>query len=277
MNFIRFAWRLLRDQRGEIGDLPPDDNPPTDTPADDATPPATPAQPQFVPSEEFKQFQTLMTTGFERLGQSVQALLDAQNRPPPAPSITDVTDEEINNAITSGENPAKVLRRLNAAAEARMRRELEARSGQIEEVGYGSLAALASEVATNKMDKKLAARYKKEIDGYVNTLAPALRTRPDTYLVAYNAVIGMHMTEIVSEEREAAIRQSRQQPPAPTPGTSNARGTGSATVPTVEDLYGKEASDRMREQGLSPDDFARKWGYKNWEDRVKQLHAEELQ
>lgn len=277
MNITKFVWRMLRDQRGEIGDLPPDDNPPVDTPSTDAPPATPPAQPQFVPTEEFKQFQNLMQTGFERLTQSMEALLQSQNRPAPAPQIAEVSDEEINSAITSGENPAKVLRKLNAATEAKLRREFESRAGQIEEVGYGALAQQAGELAVSKMDAKLHQRYKKEIDSYVATLPPHLRTRSDTYLVAYNAVIGAHHPELIAEEREAAVRQARQQPPAPTPGANSGRGTGSTPIPSVEDLYGKETASALRDKGVTPDEWARRWGYKDWADRVKQLHSEELQ
>lgn len=270
MNFFEFAWQLLHDQRGEIGDLPPDDNPPADnpdTPTD--TPPAQPAAPAFVPTEEFKRFENLVTTGMERLTQSMEALLQSQNQPAPAPTIADVTDEEINTAITSGENPAKVLRRLNAATEARLRRDFDARASQIEEVGYGSLAAQASEIANSRMDAKLRVRFKKEIDQYVGTLSPAMRTRSDTYMIAYNAVIGAHMPELLAEEREAAIRQARNPAPAPTPGANNNRGTGTTGVPTVEEYLGKEVANALESVGRTPDQHAQRMGYKDWADMVK--------
>jgi hypothetical protein len=238
--------------------------------------PPAPAAPQFVPVDDFKQQMALLNNTMSTLQEGIRAMsASRQSEPSREPALPpDLTDEEINNALREGENPAKVIRRLVANTEARFQSALEHRAKQIEDFGVTSISRLAAEAAKPKM--KHYPKYQKEIDGYVSQLHPSQRTSPETYQVAHDVVVGQHIDEIVQEHIEADRR--RRTAPVAQPGTSGGRGTTTQPqTPSVEELLGKEAAQELRARGKSADQYAQQWGKKDWAEFAKLIREQQGQ
>lgn len=196
----------------------------------------------------------------------VQAYAEqAYQTPPAAPApLPEITDEQLNTAL-AGDAPATAVRTL-------VQREIERiRQQEIEplkQVGLGALHDLARRSAVPEM--RFYGRFQKEIDAYVSRLDPALRSRPETWKVAHDAVVGMHHDELAREAVEEAIRKARE------PQDDGGKGHGGQAVAeaadekpaTFEALVGADAMLLLKQRGISPDEYARRLGYKDATDFV---------
>lgn len=178
--------------------------------------------------------------------------------PPQTQLPPEITDEEINDAIRTAENPAKALRgMLKRELATLVKTEVE----PLRNVGLGALGDLARRAAVPEM--KHYGRFKGEIDSYIARLDPSLRSRPETWKVAHDAVVGMHHDQLATEAVEEAIRKTRDEGTA-APGSGGPGQGQSGRVPTVEEAAGADAAALLKARGLSPDEFARKIGYDSW-------------
>ena len=185
----------------------------------------------------------------------------------------DITDDEINAAISNEQNPAKVIRRLvdkqTRSLEQRAAQEL----GAIRQSGFSSIARLVEGTVTAEPHFKA---YEKEIRQFVGALPQEAQINPDVWKVAYNAVVGAHAGEIVAREVEAARRQGRTEAgkanlPSQTGATLTAQDGSTVTAP--EELADVQW---LSEKGQTPDAFAQKLGhgkrgarYTDWADYMK--------
>lgn len=217
----------------------------------------------------------------ERINARLDAFQEALTAPAPDPLAFEapkvelppaVSDEEINDAIRTAENPAAVLRGM-------VKRELAAvvksEVEPLRTVGLGALGDLARRAAVPEM--RHYQRFKGEIDSYIARLDPSLRSRPETWKVAHDAVVGMHHDQLANEAVEEAIRKARDEGTA-APGAGGPGGQGQTKVPSVEEVAGADAAALLKMRGLTPDEFARRIGYESWSDYVKmaQTLEEEL-
>jgi ABC-type transporter Mla subunit MlaD len=266
-------------------------NPPK-TPAQPAAkadpPPPPPPPPAGLSKDEVKALLETTLSGLgDRLGSVVQQLNEriealAARQPqvvvqPPAPpaSVADITDEEIDRAVLSGQGAAQRIRALvDRAVNAATERIIKERVQPLEEFGVRALGDVTQRVVATSM--KYYNRFKKEIDEQLNTLAPAARSNPLVIETIYNAVVGRHAEELANEAAEAAVRQAQEQTKAPAPGTGAG---GQATertdeVPTLQDFLGPAANEakealQHKVQGADADAFARSLGYKDWASYMK--------
>lgn len=275
MKFINWLlWKLLVDQRGAAGsdDVPPE------------TPPETPPEkpPEPTQSEEYKRLEGIIsqqnqqfTQQFTQLQDNFNAMLaSVGNRPPASASPEDdVSEQELDEALDQGKGAAKFTR----AMDLRVRKQdklIQAKLAEIEEKGVAAISGIAKEMALSKMPHYK--KYKSEVDAYIDQLPPAAKLNGPVYKVAYDAVVGSHMDEIVKADREAILREVANPNAVTLPGKP-ARGQegDEGKIPTVEELFGKEAAEALVAVGRSSDQHAQRMGYKSWAEYAKWVKGSE--
>ena len=185
-----------------------------------------------------------------------------------------ITDDEIDQAIASGQGVASRVRALidravTTAADRLMKEHIE----PLRNFGVNTLADLSHKVAASGMPKY--AKYKKEIDERLNQLSPELRANPEAIKMIHDAVVGSHADDIEREAAEAAVRKAQEPPAPPSPGTGAAPGaprTG-GDVPSLIDVAGQEGLEALKHKGrgnMDQDALAQSMGYKSWADYQKQ-------
>ncbi len=199
-----------------------------------------------------------------RLDGVVQGL--SASRAPEPPKKSELTNEQINEAIANGENPAEFVRQMIASE---IERRVDPQVGQLREVGLGAMATLVRQTALK--DAPHYERYKKEVDAAIAYLPPDQQVNQDMVRLAYNTIVGGHFQEIQDErDRARGLDQGTQEP------------GGSARLPGTKELdpyekvrakLGDEAVEALRQSGHTPDEFARRLGrgkYKDWDDYQEQ-------
>lgn len=251
------------------------------------TPAAAPIDIKAIVTEAVSGVASVMTGTINDLKQTVTELASRQPQvvvQQPAQRVVqaDITDEEIDAAVLSGQGAAAKIRSIvDRAVNATAQRIVREHIDPLREVGLNSMAALSHEVTLSKMPRY--GQYKKEIDERLALLDPALRTNPAVLKMTYDAVIGSHADEIAAQAREEAIRgqqdeTQRKQAETSAPGTgAGAKGQRpQAEVATAEALGGSDALDALAHKGSggqSQDAFAQGLGYKDWSDYMAQYAA----
>lgn len=232
-----------------------------------ATPPATtPPAPSFVPADEFKRFEGVVSQTLGTIKESLSAIAadrTARGELPAAPPpIADVTDAELQKAME--EDPVKVpglIRKMMRATEERIRREEVAPLRQQGEVLIANLAQAVGKTGMPRYD-----RFKAEIDRRLASLPAAYRVSPEVYKSIHDAVVGENVEAIVKEEVEKAIRQAREpEPVLGEPGTKVTGRTQPTTpqVPTAVELFGADVADEIARKG-GEETYAKRLGYPDW-------------
>ena len=251
--------------------------------ADEPETPTTlvePTAPVFDPADAFKTLQAnlegriaQMTDNFNaavaQINQTRQDVRPAQLTDP------EITLDEIENVLAEGKGADKLVKMIDSRLK-KLETGLAQRISEIESTGTNALSNVASEMA--RSDMPYYKRYQKEIDAYVATLSPHLRMNKQVYVVAHNAVVGQHLPDIIKEEREKVMREAADPNAAGSPGGAagrRANGAPADDVPTVEQIFGKEAADALTSVGRTPDQHAQRMGYKTWADYAKFVKEQE--
>jgi len=237
----------------------------TKPPEDDKPPETTVTAPAFVPSEEFKAFQQVITGTLGTLNETIGALkgtidvlaasrnADQQTRD----AEVVITEEQFDAAIQTGD--AKVIRAYSKQQLDKIRRE---EIDPLRTQGVEAITALSTEIATAKL--KHYPRFKKEIDGHLATLPPASRMNPAVIKAVHDAVVGQNIEALTTEATEVAIRGAADKGSGVIPGQHSGRDVSGTKVPTVVELLGQDSADALDAAGRTPDTFARRLGYKDW-------------
>lgn len=191
-----------------------------------------------------------------------------------------ITDEEIDNALLTGQGGAARIRQLvdravNVAAERIVREHVQ----PLQDTGLSSLSALAHKVGLSGLQHY--PRYRKEIDQRVNALDPSLRANPDALSLIYNAVVGEHANDLAREAAEEAVRKAQEPAPEVQHARSARPGTGAGagghreepTLQSAEDVGGADGMAALAHKGqgnVTQDAFAQSMGYANWQSYMKQ-------
>jgi hypothetical protein len=189
-----------------------------------------------------------------------------------------VSDEEIDQAVLSGQGAAARIRALvdravNDAADRLVKEQI----APLREFGVNTIAQLSHEVASGKMPHYT--RFKKEIDQRVNALDASVRANPAVLKMIHDAVVGEHVGELTKEATEAAIRQAQEPKDKPgDPGTGAGREPkrDAAELPDAQRVGGDDGMAALSHKGhggQSQDEFARGLGYKDWNDYMKQYDS----
>jgi hypothetical protein len=152
---------------------------------------AAPVAPSFVPSDEFKTFQSLILGRFDEMAQGLAAMrvgAAPQAHAPAAPAVERVTEQQFEDAVAGGDG--KVVRAYIRQEREDLKRE---HIDPLSTTGLESLAGLTREVVFKNMPRY--EKYKKEIDASLATLPAATRLNPEVLKVMYDAVVGRHADE----------------------------------------------------------------------------------
>lgn len=198
---------------------------------------------------------------------SLQALASARSEPypttqqpaaEPMPTIEEITADLQEN------KPGKLMKFVDMQISKVRKDEVEPLRNQ----GALSLASIARQTAINSGGMPYLDKIKKEVDVAFEKLPLHQRTTPEAYNAVYQFIAGSRLGDIVKEETEKAIRQGRENQPEPQPAT--APGRAATTTPegktAMAQVFNEQALGALKEQGKTPDEFARKMGYKSAEE-----------
>jgi hypothetical protein len=244
--------------------VPDTDNDPESS-APSAEPVAAPA-PSFVPADEFKQFQTTITSTLDALREGISAIRASGGTvAPSAPAAPRITEEEFDQAMAAGDG--KTARAYIAQQRDDLKRE---HIDPLSSTGLDAVANLTKQITFGAMPRY--AKYAKEIDALVAQMPSAARLNGEALRLAYDAVVGRHADEIEAEARDMAARRTTEPPEAAPAGRRGVRVPTGDRAPTVEEFAGQEGVQALAElgrSGRSADDFARALGYKDWKSYIK--------
>lgn len=222
--------------------------------------PAPPADPGVSRAE----FDTVLQS-LNSVTASLQALATARQEPYSAPAQTEIpiTEADIAAEIAEGKT-SKLMTFVNRAVEKVRKEEVEPLRVQ----GAHSLAAISRQTAINSGSMPYLDKVKKDVDAAFEKLPLQQRTTPEAYKACYQFVVGEKLPDIVKEETEKAIRQGRESQPETQPTTAGGRAV--TTTPEGKTAYNQvfdaTAVAALTEQGRTPDEFARKMGFKTAEE-----------
>ena len=219
----------------------------------------------FVPTDDFKTFQTQVLQQFENIGASLKAISaqavsrGEQPKPPTEPEV--VTSEQYAEAIREGN--VEVIEKHHRRQQFETIRQL-APSLQL---GLDSVGLIVAESAAAKLP--YYKRFKEDIDRYVGGMTPEMRMTPQAYEIAHNVVVGRNAGVIAQEAVEAALRSANIDPKQANAGggagsRAGAGGGGGGQAPSVAELFGADAEAALTSKGDTPDSWARKLGHKDW-------------
>lgn len=226
----------------------------------------------FVPADEFKQFQGLIEGQLSAIQANLGAVLSRGSAPEPQrpvqmqlPDIPEPSDEEIEAAMQEGKGAAMMRRLAQIEAEKRERNLLAQHINPLRETGVSALAKLTEDAARTKLP--YYSKYADEIRGYLGQLPPDALTNPNVYEVAYAKVVSDHLDEIISERVKAAQGMSDADvvnDPVASLIRPVAKAESGEKIPSVEELCGADAAQALKSRNQSPDAFARQLGYADW-------------
>lgn len=243
----------------------------------------TPPAASGVSREEFDAKFTQMMGAIQALAERPVVVQTNAAAPPPPPPPADITDEELTEAIASGNAAGKVkelVERKLQAARAEVGREVAA----VRDHGALALGELAERTFANSLDsddRRIFQQYEREVKDLVNQCEPGLRGIVQTWEACYATIVGKHRKDLEREFREAALRQQAEQTStAPTPGRSGGRAPNDGDdgyIPTLQEVVGPAALSHFRDlENMTEDEFIRRINrgkpsgqrYKDWNDYV---------
>lgn len=194
----------------------------------------------------------------------------SQVPPTASPAIDEVSDDELDRAITTGEGAAKTLRRLVAAERERIRRE---DVDPLRNYGVGMFSNLTMRQIKGEMPHY--ERFKKDIDAQLAAMPPETRANPEAVKYIYNSVVGENMGVLIQDEVEKQLRQK-----ADTTATTDAASGGRSRVNpkkdeplNAEEVFGREAMQSLRAVNRDPEQFVKSLGYESMDEYLK-LYAQ---
>lgn len=233
------------------------------------TPPAAPA-PTYVTVEQMQQLERSISGQLNEAMQTFRSMMVPAARPATEPT-GELTDAQIDEAVSEGRmTVSQAARKIAERTTAQLKRE---HVDPLQATGFSSLAGLTKAAAMPLMPHYK--KYQREIDDYIAKLPEGSRLSPEVYKAVHDTVVGSHIEELLTAEREAAVRSANA--PKPENAASQTRsGRTNATnsqVPTVEELLGPEAAVAMEAKGKTPDEFVRTLPgrYKDWKSYAEMI------
>lgn len=232
------------------------------------------------PSVSKDQFDAL-SASVARLNETFSSYLEFQQRPAVPmgpPPIEEVSDEEIDRALSEGRGAASFRKMVQGEA----RRQLQGIAPMLQQ-GIESLSHLSMRSA-GRYDQPYAKEYAGEIEKELSRLPVETRANPtamaEAWNYAYGKVLAGHIGDIQQRERETAIRQATAGHPEGRSGgrvTISTPGGGEMELPSLEDVVGgRELQNILRRHG-SADGFARSQGFDNWAAFAADLASDEVE
>jgi hypothetical protein len=190
--------------------------------------------------------------------------------PTPTPAAPEITDDEIDDIIASGEKGS--ARKIRALINRAVSTEVDGVKTELERVksfGLSTMQGMAKKAAID--DMKHYGRFQKEIDGAVAALAPEYQARPDVWKYIHDQIVGANFETLEREGAEQTARAATDSAAAGTPGTGSGKAANDpARLPTAEELAGAEGRKALAAVGKDGESLAKAMGYKDWNDYVTQ-------
>lgn len=233
----------------------------SETPATETTPPVVAADPREAEIKELKLSVHGMSTQLESLSNLLNVVMTRPAQGPAQAQIEDVSDEELQQAVLSGENVGPKVRKLLAAERERIKRDM---IDPLQQTGLESIAGLTKQMALAQMPHYK--KYQREVDEALGNLPANARLNGAVYKAVYDSVIGGHLDELVKEGISQQARRVAQAEETQVPGRRG--GKGVSEVPRAEDL-GPGTKDALEVIGKDEEQFAKRLGYKSWADYIE--------
>lgn len=201
-----------------------------------------------------------------------QNLYQQQQQPQQPAQPQGVSWEEAQNAINEEgdySKMAKYVQQQNEQTKSELKKEVE----ELKKYGSQTLGSLAVSQAKNDPNMPHFQRFEKEVmDAFKSTGASDYSTLQN----CYTWVIGQHYQDLLKEETEKMKRQeydTKQQGSLPQHGGKTASGRfqkgGENEMPTPEEYFSEDAQRQLSRKGWTPEQYAQKMGFKNFETLVK--------
>lgn len=210
----------------------------------------------------------------------------SQMRPQPEvrePQVDDITDEEYQNALSTGDTVA--LGRRQRAVEERARRqaarEVQQARAELTPIVEGMSTELASSILGTLPFYSL---FKKEVDEMMSTIPPAQRNRSVIEHI-YHSVCGRPESLAKIDTYRETQRKQREVEEAMASGVGTQRRGQREREVTFESTFGEQISNptatiqgsgpiwQGRRRGYDPDSYARDQGFNDKEDFTRFTHA----
>lgn len=189
---------------------------------------------------------------------------------PVASAIPDISDDEIDTIVASGEKgaAAKIRQLIKRNVEDHVK-GLESRITQAESFAVQNMATMARKAAMDEMPH--FKRFQKEIEATIKTLQPEAAARTDVWKYVHDQIVGANFETLETERAEERARaEAAQAEASATPGSGKGAATGDERhIPTPEEL-GREQKMALEASGKSPDEFAKRLGYADWNTYMEQ-------
>lgn len=228
--------------------------------------------PAVVTKDEFQSFQTTMLEKFDNVTNYFMKQNQSQTTVPTVSVVDDVTDEEYADAIagniTDKHKAAAITQKRHEAIAKRSNATLMQEIEQLKTVGMASIGNLNQQTLSTLPHYKT---YKKEIDAAISSLPPEARVNAESLKGVYNFVVGGHLDEILTAERETTLRQAAAtQVDNTAPNSRRTTHTQSSNVPDPTEILPDAAIQAIRFKYGSTgpaaiEKFAQSQGTKDWE------------
>lgn len=195
----------------------------------------------------------------------------------PEKKLTPFDLSKIKTAISEGDDSAadEILSLVNTVVKRGLDNFEDSKLKPLQETGLNAIADLSGAAIREKPHYE---KYKDEINSYISSLPVESRVNPKAHDLAYDAVIGKHLNEIVDAAKEEALRSGSEDGGTGDPGNSGRGGkkNGDDEGKNVEEVFGKDAEEALSHIGLDQESFARKLGYESWDAYVKLANEQKV-
>lgn len=233
------------------------------------------AKDSVVSVQAFQEFQDGVTGTLRTITSTLENLAtrpqqQAQPQQQQAPQITDISDEDLETALISGDGGAKAIRKAIKAEAERLYQE---RIVPLEQYGVQTFNELSERVVGK--DQKHYNLLRKEVDQQLAQMDPALRASPRARDFAYKMAVAENMDRIVQAEVEAKLRTTADDEAGLTQRSTSDRGVGTRTdgkqkqQQSPMEVFGNESLKALRSVGRDMEHMAKRMGYKNADEYMK--------
>ncbi|MCH7761637.1 hypothetical protein IIA15_09625, partial [candidate division TA06 bacterium] len=172
---------------------------------------------EFVSLEKFSALEQTISGLNETIGKLQGGMEVAMNnlRAAPLPAApaakkpTPLDLSKIKTAIAEGDDSAadEILSLVDTVVQRRLSDFEDSKLKPLQETGLNAIADLSGAAIREKPHYE---KYKDEINSYISSLPVESRVNPKAHDLAYDAVIGKHLNEIVDAAKEEALRSGSE-------------------------------------------------------------------
>jgi hypothetical protein len=199
-----------------------------------------------------------------------------QPQPPPqpaGPSLSDQLktfeddidklDDAISESIVEGKPVKDLMKRRSKLEAQRLRLQIQKEDlAPLQEIGLSAIDQLSDRVT--RADMPYYDVVKKDLDKHLAGLSREQRANPEVRAMAYQLAVGNNFQKIFDAEMEKRLReQAAKAPDANLASRAQKTTFKDEEVPDFAAVMSKETQLALRDSHMTPDEYYRKWGYKD--------------